>query len=224
LFTLYRLFQPVSNCIDQYIQNKYTMTIAILFTTLWWLSHAVISTNANMAGPAVRMVATPQHTEQQECDGTSSTTTTNRHSEYNDLFGIKTQHRRRVPCTASAELSTFHVLRGGGGDDEESTPKTVHTPTSVEDLDAILLKAGSEQQLVVIDFTATWCGPCQTIAPVVRRLLVFFWNLYIHISHVHVMCLARVTYPQKIYSPYSTFALDVILEYALVDHVVNIYI
>jgi hypothetical protein len=157
------------------------MTIAILFTTLWWLSHAIISTDANMAGPAVRMVATSQHTEQQECDGTSSTTTINGHSEYNDLFGIKTQHRRRVQCTASA-LSTFHVLRGGGGDEEESTPKTVYTPTSVEDLDALLLKAGSEQQLVVIDFTATWCGPCQTIAPVVRR---FFC---LEPIHTHIPC------------------------------------
>jgi thiol:disulfide interchange protein len=165
------------------------MTIAILFATLWWLSHAIISSDATMAGPAVRMVATPQHTEQQECDGTSSTTVTNSHSEYNDLFGIKTQHRRRVQCTASA-LSTFNLLRGGGGDDEESTPKTVHTPTSVEDLDAILLKAGSEQQLVVIDFTATWCGPCQTIAPVVRRCWVFLEPIH-HTYPMYLLCVLR---------------------------------
>jgi hypothetical protein len=32
----------------------------------------------------------------------------------------------------------------------------VFEPTSVEEVEAILLKAGSEQKLVVIDFGATW--------------------------------------------------------------------
>ena len=37
-----------------------------------------------------------------------------------------------------------------------------------EAFDAAIKK--SKQQLTVIDFTATWCGPCQQIAPVYERM------------------------------------------------------
>jgi thiol-disulfide isomerase/thioredoxin len=52
------------------------------------------------------------------------------------------------------------VLRGGA----------VLEHTTLADVEATLLRAGSENKLVVIDFSAVWCGPCKMIAPLVREI------------------------------------------------------
>ena len=65
--------------------------------------------------------------------------------------------------------STLHLvlrLRGGGGGVPQLKTKA--------EFDEALKAAGDK--LVVVDFTATWCGPCQNIAPKFKEFASVYRN------------------------------------------------
>merc|ERR1712046_83836 len=68
-----------------------------------------------------------------------------------------------------------------GGDGDASAPAgdaagEIHELESEEEFDQILADAEEQGVTVVVDFTATWCGPCKMIAPVFKALAEEFPN------------------------------------------------
>ena len=60
-------------------------------------------------------------------------------------------------------------------------PKLIHIDDK-QDLTNLLLQAKNDKKLIVIDFYATWCGPCKMIAPAFEQLSQTYQNQAIFVK------------------------------------------
>jgi len=89
------------------------------------------------------------------------------------------------------------------GDLETISLQMMDQPETLEDFQELLLKA--KDKTVIVDFTATWCGPCQRIKP-------FFADLENNFPHV-VFCKIDVDENAKTAEKYGVKAMPTFMAF-----------
>jgi thiol-disulfide isomerase/thioredoxin len=83
----------------------------------------------------------------------------------------------QAPLPTSSLLKVA-MMRAG------ASSKTVRDISSPAEFDKLLQSAG-KGKLVVVDFTATWCGPCKMISPMYQQLSELYTKaVFVKVSHV----------------------------------------
>ncbi|XP_019186992.1 PREDICTED: thioredoxin H9-like [Ipomoea nil] len=81
-----------------------------------------------------------------------------------------------IPKVCIPKFLLKNVVGDGDGDDDESwhtvdySGKNVHLITTEESWEEKMEEANKDDKIAIVNFSASWCSPCRTIAPLFSEL------------------------------------------------------